>query len=214
MSHSYLTQVYFIQSGNAIVMYLPSGVELKSVNTDYGLCDTSKLPTLICELTDLSIESAESVTKIVIPEGIEVDIAFVIDVTGSMQEEINGVIKALNKVIDTIKSSDAPLVALVVFTDDVKIEAFTRDMKVLRSAVEKLKASGGGSCPEASVEALMIAVPHTKKGGYILLASDAAPYPEADVEKVMALLSAKGIRLNAMITGDCSQENDQNELPE
>jgi hypothetical protein len=34
------------------------------------------------------------------------------------------------------------------------------------------------------------------------------------IEKVMALLSAKGICLNAMITGDCSQENDWNELPE
>jgi len=237
-------------TGVKLVLHLPSGVELKSLNTDYGMCDTSSLPTLTCSLTDLSIDSADSVnqvtvnvdvalqdaglllltheasvsaneypshtdrerTKIVIPEGIEVDIAFVIDVTGSMQEEINGVIRALKQVIEEIKSSDdAPLVALVVFTDDVKIEAFTRDMKVLRIAVEKLKASGGGSCPEASVEALLIAVPHTKEGGDILFATDAAPYAEADVEKVISLLRSKGIRFNAMITGDCSQDSDQNE---
>ncbi len=238
-------------TGVKLVLHLPSGVELKSVNTDYGLCDTSKLPTLICELTDLSIDSADSVnqvtvnvdvalkdaglllltheakvtaneypshtdrerTKIVIPEGIEVDIAFVIDVTGSMQEEINGVVRALEAFIAEIEASDAPLVALVVFTDDVKVNAFTRDLKILESAILKLKASGGGSCPEASVEALMIAIPHLKAGGYILFATDAAPYPDADVEKVIALLTAKGIRFNAMITGDCSNENDWNQLP-
>ncbi|MEK8017373.1 MAG: PKD domain-containing protein, partial [Candidatus Parabeggiatoa sp.] len=239
-------------TGVELVMQLPKGVELKSVNTDYGLCDTSKLPTLICELTDLSIDSPDAIshitvhadvllndpglllltheakvtaneypahtdrerTSIVIPEGVEVDIAFVIDVTGSMQEEINSVIKALKGFIAEIEPSNAPLVALIVFTDDVKIEAFTGDLNVLLGAVEKLKAAGGGTCPEASVEALLIAVPHTKEGGDILFATDASPYADADVEKVMALLRGKGIRFNAMITGDCSNESDWNQLPE
>jgi len=236
-------------TGVELVMFVPSGVELKSVNTDYGLCDTSSLPTMTCSITDLSLEGTDSVshvtvnldvelkdaglllltaeakvtaneypahtdrerTKIVIPEGIEVDIAFVIDVTGSMQEEINGVIKALKGFIAEIKQSDAPLIALIVFTDDVKIQAFTGDLKVLLGAVEKLKAAGGGTCPEASVEALLIAVPHTKKGGDILFATDASPYADADVEKVMAQQRAKGIRFNAMITGDCTNESDWNE---
>jgi len=239
-------------TGIELVLHLPSGVDVKTVNTDYGLCDTSKLPTLICELSDLSIKSGQRVnsitvnvdvvlkdaglllltheasvtaneypthtdrerTKITIPEGIEVDIAFVIDVTGSMQEEINGVVRALEAFIAEIEPIDAPLVALVVFTDDVKVNAFTRDLKVLKSAILKLKASGGGSCPEASVEALMIALPHLKAGGDILFATDAAPYADADVEKVMTLLKAKGIRFNAMITGDCSNESDWNQLDE
>jgi len=241
-------------TGVELVMQLPKGVELKSLNTDYGVCDTSKLPTVICEITDLSIDSPDAIshitvdldvllndpglllltheakvtaneypahtdrerTKIAIPEDIEVDIAFVIDVTGSMQEEINGVIKALKGFIAEIKSSNAsnaPLVALIVFTDDVKIEAFTGDLNVLLGAVEQLKAAGGGTCPEASVEALLIAVPHTKEGGDILFATDASPYADADVEKVMALLRGKGIRFNAMITGDCTNESDWNQLP-
>ncbi|RKZ81179.1 MAG: hypothetical protein DRR16_22540, partial [Candidatus Parabeggiatoa sp. nov. 3] len=238
-------------TGVQLVMHLPKGVELKSLNTDYGICDTSKLPTVICELTDLSIDSPEAIshitvhtqvllndpglllltheatvkaneypthtdrerTKIAIPEGIKVDIAFVIDVTGSMQQEINGVIKALKAFIAEIEPSKAPLIALIVFTDDVKIEAFTRDLDVLLGAVKKLKAEGGGTCPEASVEALLIAVPHTKEGGEILFATDASPYADAEVEKVMALLRGKGIRFNAMITGDCSNESDWNQLP-
>jgi uncharacterized repeat protein (TIGR01451 family) len=239
-------------TGVQLIMQLAKGIEVKSVNTEYGVCDSSKLPTLICDLTDLSIDRPDAIsrvsvdldmlltdpglllltqeasvkaneypthtdrerTNIVIPEEIQVDMAFVIDVTGSMQEEINGVIKALKGFIAEIDPSDSPLIALIVFTDEVKIQAFTRDLDVLLGAVEKLKASGGGTCPEASAEALLIAVPHTKEGGYILFATDASPYADAEIEKVMALLRSKGIRFNAMITGDCSSKSDWNSLPQ
>jgi hypothetical protein len=152
-------------------------------------------------------------TKIFIPEGIEVDIAFVIDVTGSMQEEINGVIKALKNFIAEIDPNNAPLVALVVFTDDVKVKAFTSDLNVLLSAVKRLEAKGGGTCPEASADALLIAIPHTKQGGSILFTTDASPYDDADIDGITEQLLNKGIRFNAMITGDCTQKDSWNELP-
>jgi uncharacterized repeat protein (TIGR01451 family) len=239
-------------TGVKLVMTLPSGVTLESINTDYGMCDTSTLPTVTCELIDLSIESAESIshiivdmdvklqdgglllltaeakvtaneypahtdrerTKIFIPEDVEVDIAFVIDVTGSMQEEINGVIKALKGFIAEIDPNDAPLVALVVFTDDVKVKAFTSDLDALLKAVENLKAAGGGTCPEASADALLIAIPHTKPDGNILFATDASPYENADIDKIVELLRGKSIRFNAMITGDCTQPDSWNEIAE
>ena len=59
------------------------------------------------------------------------------------------------------------IVALVVFTDEVKIKAFPRDFKVLLKAVESLQAAGGGKCPEASADALLIAIFHTKPDGNI-----------------------------------------------
>jgi uncharacterized repeat protein (TIGR01451 family) len=237
-------------TGIELVMQLPHGVELKSIDTDYGICDLSKMPTITCELSDLSIDKPDDIshievaldvilkdiglllltheakvtaneypahtdrerTKIAIPNELDVNIAFVIDVTGSMQEEINGVIKALTTFIGEIETSTAPLIALVTFRDDVQIKALTRDMDVLLGAVKKLKASGGGTCPEASVEALLIAIPHLKAGSEILFATDASPYTDADIEKVLELLRSKGIRLNAMITGDCSQQSDSNTL--
>jgi len=238
-------------TGVKLVTTLPSGVELKSVNTDHGMCDTSTLPTMICSLTDLSLEGTDTVshvtvnldvelkdaglllltaeakvsanehpahidtkrTKIFIPEDVEVDIAFVIDVTGSMQEEINGVIKALKDFIAQIDPNDAPLVALVVFTDDVKIKAFTRDLDVLLKAVNGLKAKGGGTCPEANAEALLIAIPHTKPGGDILFSTDASPYENTDIDSITEQLLKKSIRFNAMITGDCTQPDSWNKLP-
>ncbi|MEK8017249.1 MAG: pilin [Candidatus Parabeggiatoa sp.] len=233
-----------------LVSQLPIGVELKALNSDYALCD-STFPKITCQFNDLSIASADSVsqatvemevelqdaglllltheakvtaneypahlvrerTTIFIPDDIQVDLAFVIDVTGSMQAEMNGVIAGLTKFIDEIDTSTAPLMALLTFGDEVKVAAFTQDMDVLRGALADLTASGGGLCEEAAVEALLVAIPHTKVGGEILFATDASPYPDADVEKVIELLRAKGIRFNAMITGDCSMPESWNNLP-
>jgi uncharacterized protein with von Willebrand factor type A (vWA) domain len=163
--------------------------------------------------TNYPAHSNRERTNISIPEDLEVDIVFVIDVTGSMQGEINGVIKAMQKFIAEIDPSTAPLIALVVFTDEVKIKAFTRDLEVLLGAIAKLQADGGGTCPEASVEALKIAIPHTKQGGDILFATDASPYIDANIEAVIEGLRNKGIRFNGMITGDCTDKNSLNDLP-
>jgi len=239
-------------TGINLEMRLPRGVELNAIESDYAMCDTSKIPLITCQLTDLSIAGALSHvtvnvemtlkdlglllltheakvtaneyldshtdrerTKVFIPADIEVDIVFVIDVTGSMQEEINGVVKALQQFIAKIDPSTAPRIALVTFKDVVTVKAFTitGDLELLLSAIEKLKASGGDSCPEASAEALLIAIPHTKEGGDILFATDASPYADANVEQITEFLRNKGIRFNAMITGDCTQPDDWNKLP-
>jgi uncharacterized repeat protein (TIGR01451 family) len=153
-------------------------------------------------------------TSIFIPDDIEVDMAFVIDVTGSMQGEMNGVIKALTEFTEEIDASTAPLMALVTFGDEVKVAAFTRNIDVLRGAIEDLTASGGGLCEEASVEALLVAIPHTKAEGDILFSTDASPYADADVEQVLDLLKDKAIHFNAFITGDCSMKESWNTLPQ
>ena len=102
--------------------------------------------------------------------------------------------------------------ALVTFRDEVKVEALTYDLEVLLSAVEKLKAEGGGTCPEASVEALEIAIAHTKENGSILFATDASPYPDADVNNLLEKLREKAIKINALILGDCSMNDSLNQL--
>jgi uncharacterized repeat protein (TIGR01451 family) len=239
-------------TGVTVVSQLPQGVELKSIKSDDGVCDTSTSSQITCQLNDLSIASADSIsqatvemevqltdggllllthqakvtaneypahqiyepTTIFIPEEIQVDLALVIDITGSMQDEMNGVIAALKEFIAQIDSSQSPLMTLITFGDQVKVTAFTRDIDVLRGAIEDLTASGGGLCEEASVEALLVAIPHTKAEGDILFATDASPYPEADVEKVLDLLKDKAIHFNAFITGDCSMEESWNTLPQ
>jgi uncharacterized repeat protein (TIGR01451 family) len=238
-------------TGVELVMTMPDNVELQSLSTDYGVCDTSGLPTVVCSLADLSVNSADAISTVTVEmasqvidpgllvlkheakvsaneygiykhrarntifvDGIQVDQAFVIDVTGSMQGEINGVIDALNKAIDVIKDSGStPLIGLVTFRDedDVKLQALTSDLDELLGVIGKLKASGGGTCNEASEQALNLVIPHVKPGGSILFATDASAYPDADVKAIIEQLRAKSISFNGMISGDCDDGNSWNQ---
>jgi uncharacterized repeat protein (TIGR01451 family) len=233
-------------TGVTLVSTLPQGVELKSIRTDDGVCDSNASQQITCQLNELSVANAAKVeievtlidgglllltheatvtaneyaahqdrerTRIFIPEEIQVDIVMVIDVTGSMQDEINGVIGALQAFIEKIDSSQSPLMALIIFGDEVKVAAFTRDLEILRNAVTNLTANGGGTCHEASIEALSVALRHIKNGGDILFSTDASPYPDADVEGVVQLLKEKAVKFNALITGDCTMKESWNTLP-
>jgi len=150
-------------------------------------------------------------TKIFIPPEYKVDMVLVIDVTHSMQEEMNGVKQALIEFAEEFDASMFPLTALIVFRDEVIVKAVTTDMNLLADAIGKMEASEGGTCPEASIEALNIAISHVKDGGIIVLATDASPYPEADIEDTTKRLREKNVSLHMQWTGDCSNENDQND---
>jgi hypothetical protein len=150
-------------------------------------------------------------TKVFVPPEIKVDLALVIDTTNSMQGEIDGVKAALKKFMATIDPNTAPLVALITFKDEVSVKAFTRDLNVLLKAIDALKAEGGGTCPEASVEALAFTVVHVKKGGQIWFTTDASPYPDADIDGLTKLLQDNETVLNATITGDCSMVESVND---
>ncbi|RKZ71571.1 MAG: hypothetical protein DRQ57_18475 [Gammaproteobacteria bacterium] len=238
-------------TGINLVMTLPNGVELQSLNTDYGMCDTSEQPILTCSLTDLSVDSPDDIsrvavsfdsvlqdpgllalthdakvtaneypahttrarTKVFIPPEYQVDLAIVIDVTGSMQQEMNSTKNAVNKFIADLEPSQVPLTALVVFRDEVTVKAVTTDLSLVETAINKMKASGGGTCPEASVEALDVAITHVKEGGTIFFVTDASPYEDADVAGIVERMKTKGIIFNAIVTGDCSNKESWNVLP-
>ncbi|NJO17538.1 MAG: DUF11 domain-containing protein [Thioploca sp.] len=228
-----------------LVTSLPEGVILKAIDNQWGQCDTSQLPKVICQLADLNrddgpkpvnmdlslqdagllvLTQVAEVTSsnypsystrvrvpIAIPSEIQVDLALVIDVTGSMQGEIDGVKTALRELIGKLEANQSPLTALVVFKDEVTIKAFTKDLSTVLKAVESLKAQGGGACPEASGEAVTIAANHVKPGGQIFFTTDASPYPDVDIAAILALLQAKNIQFDAMVTGDCSMASSWNE---
>jgi len=153
-------------------------------------------------------------TQVFVPPEYKVKLAFVIDVTGSMEPEMNGVKRAILDVIEELKGQSAfPLSALVVFRDDVSVKAVTSDGTILTNAVEKLKASQGGTCPEASAEALNKAIDHVEDGGSILFVTDASPYKDADIDALIERLLSHNIRVNVLMTGDCTNPDSWNKLP-
>jgi len=146
-------------------------------------------------------------TAVYLPD-IKVDGVILLDITNSMDEELQAVIRALKQKITEQYKDGNPLIALVTFRDSVKVEAATTDLSLLLGALEKLEASGGGECPEASAEALNLALDHIKPNGIILLATDAPPYDETDIEALKAKIVAKQANFIPILTkSDCASND-------
>ncbi|HPO15028.1 MAG TPA: PKD domain-containing protein [Candidatus Hydrogenedentes bacterium] len=134
------------------------------------------------------------------------DIAFVIDDTGSMTEEIGGVRSALTAfVADLVASSASVVVNVITFKDDVTSRIVSKDLSAIQSVVSSLYASWGDDCPEASVEALNLASKNTIRGGRILFATDADAHAGLNISSTIAALRAKGIRVDVLLSASCSE---------
>jgi Mg-chelatase subunit ChlD len=152
------------------------------------------------------------------PSKPQLDIAFLIDATGSMADEIDKLKRSMRAVADDIaRLPSAPDVcyALVAYRDRgdaffVRGADFTNDLGAFQSQLAQLQAGGGGDKPEALNEALHTAVHRLSWRGdgtarMVLLVADAAPHldygtppnaPQYDQDAIAAV--AKGIKLFAV----------------
>jgi hypothetical protein len=138
-------------------------------------------------------------------------IAIVLDVTGSMSDEIGAAQAALDDHISNIQASlapgeDPPTVDLIVFRDSASEVISSNDLNAVKTAIDAQSASGGGDCPEPSAPALAYAGQQIGAGGTILLITDASSDPGTDLTGTIVALRAKGVTVNAFISGDCSED--------
>jgi hypothetical protein len=82
-----------------------------------------------------------------------VEVAFILDTTGSMSEEIDGVKDTLDKVMREVGGAATIRVGLVEYKDQgdafvTKAYPFTTDLAAFRKQVDGIHASGGGDTPE------------------------------------------------------------------
>jgi len=90
----------------------------------------------------------------------KVDIAFILDVTGSMSEEIGGVRNSVISLAEELGSSGFDVrFAAVPFRDDVvtPVFDFSDDVEEFREFISTLSASGGGDWPEDDLDAIAYA---------------------------------------------------------
>jgi len=161
--------------------------------------------------TDYAEHAAKSRTQIMIPKDFKADLILVIDTTYSMNKFINGVIKGLEQFIESsMKDKDpatAPLTVLVEFKDDVRIVTPpTRDMNAVLTALRNLEVGGGGTCPEASVEAFNLGADYLADNGVISIVTNAPPYPDANVDALkqrVADMTAKGAQVSILYKPEC-----------
>lgn len=137
-----------------------------------------------------------------------VDVVFVVDDTGSMGEEIEGVkqgiIQYLNTFTTAPNSCSAKVFQLTTFKDTPNTtRAPTSDLNVIRNQVSALFASGGGDCPEASIEAMIAVDALVKDGGEVRLYTDADAHPGQNRQAVVNLYNARGVKLSTLLSGNC-----------
>jgi len=140
---------------------------------------------------------------------------FVIDDTGSMGDDLDGVKISANSILDEIIANDeAPTLGLVSFKDSPDDRGVSCDIENLRSEINSLFASGGGDCPEASNSAMLSALSHfplivwdmQRRGGQLILATDASAGDAYLGPQVAIEAALKGVNINAILTGDCAAE--------
>jgi hypothetical protein len=98
------------------------------------------------------------------PQVIDVDVAFILDSTGSMGEEIAAVKSTLQKVASTLFTSGVRVrFGMVEYKDRTdrfvtRVYPFTSDVDAFASTIGGIAAAGGGDTPESVNEALHVGV--------------------------------------------------------
>lgn len=134
-----------------------------------------------------------------------VDVGFVIDTTGSMGQEIDGIKAALTAFVTALEEEEiTPSINIVTFDDSPFSRIISDDLVAIQAEVDSLFAGGGGDCPEGSVEALNLAAKNVRAGGRILFATDADAHDGLNIPATIAALRGKGIRVDVLLSASCS----------
>lgn len=140
-----------------------------------------------------------------------VDLAFVVDDTGSMGPEIGGVRTALTQFVNVMDGINRvtgirfPNTAVITFKDDVTKRVISNDPTRLKSIIGALTATGGGDCAESSNAAVLAAGRLLKKGGVAILFTDADSRPDGpDRNSVTQLYRSKSLILATLLSGACT----------
>jgi hypothetical protein len=152
-----------------------------------------------------------------------IDLAFCIDTTGSMQNEIDNVKQKTKEIVAKIAGGKpAPIirVGLVAYRDKgdeyvTRVYPFTQDIDKMVKDISSLNANGGGDTEEAVNEALHVSVhdlqwsKDKKTLKLLFLVGDAGPHPtdhEYSWETESKAAIANGIQINTIGCGILEQD--------
>ncbi|XP_078665591.1 von Willebrand factor A domain-containing protein 7-like [Branchiostoma floridae x Branchiostoma belcheri] len=136
---------------------------------------------------------------------------FVIDVSGSMSDDVAAVgQESIQIVQSTLGTATAPYnYILSTFNDpeDLGQVRTTKDPRVMITWLNELRVDGGGDCPEycfSGIEqALLICLPESP----LFIFTDADPKDPEKYGIITALMEEKQARLNFLLTGSCTSRD-------
>nr|XP_034325428.1 von Willebrand factor A domain-containing protein 7 isoform X2 [Crassostrea gigas] len=134
-------------------------------------------------------------------------ITFVIDVTGSMSDNIAGVIQGAATFVDQIRQSERipEKYVLVTFSDPVDLEKsrVTNDADEMISWINGLTVSGGDDCPEYSLSGLITGATLSNFNSTIYIYTDAPAKDESRETEVIEILQRKTITPKFRLRNEC-----------
>ncbi|XP_060084678.1 von Willebrand factor A domain-containing protein 7-like [Ylistrum balloti] len=135
-------------------------------------------------------------------------LGFVVDVSGSMGDDIASVRLALSQKVNEARRSDAApgIYVLATFSDPEYLTTArnTTDANEMIEWIDGLSASGGGDCPEYAMSGLLAGVELSEPNSEIFLATDASAKDSSDANTAISAIIAKGIKVHFLLTGSCS----------
>lgn len=169
----------------------------------------------IRRVTDNGTHKPFTVTKLSESAAPVVDIAFVLDTTGSMGNEISGVLNGIRNFANELSNARINYrLGLITFGDEIRLEKdFTDSVEEFRGWVSTLRAYAGGDIPEISLDAIAASAglsyrPHAQKivihitDAPYHFRGDGTPFSELVAQDVITLVNNKGLTLISVSTKD------------
>lgn len=137
-------------------------------------------------------------------------LGFVVDRTGSMGEEIDGVQEAINGIVQASAggASVPGEYLLQLFADpDLSVPLVTADPTVLAAAVDAVELVSGGDCPEPSLTAVLAAVGRAAPNSQLFVFTDASPQDGELAASLADAAAARHVRLDFVLTDRCGGQD-------
>ncbi|XP_065943738.1 von Willebrand factor A domain-containing protein 7 [Magallana gigas] len=141
-------------------------------------------------------------------EIMDYSITFVIDVTGSMSDNIASVIQGATTFVEQIRQSERipEKYILVTFSDPVDLEEnrVTNDADEMISWINGLTVSGGDDCPEYSLSGLITGATLSNHNSSIFLYTDAPAKDELRQTEVTEIMQRKNLTPKFRVVNECA----------
>uniref|UniRef100_A0A8C7H3I7 von Willebrand factor A domain-containing protein 7 n=1 Tax=Oncorhynchus kisutch TaxID=8019 RepID=A0A8C7H3I7_ONCKI len=131
-------------------------------------------------------------------------VAFVIDTTGSMKDDILEAKRVVNEIIDSKKGTqDEPSQYILVPFNDPKFGPLIRTTNpdVMKTEIAKLKADGGGDLPEMCLSGLQLALTGAPASSHIYVFTDDVAKDIGLRDTILALIRSTKSTVSFFMTG-------------